>query len=383
MNFITEKKLCTGCTACKSICSRNAINMVPDSLGFLYPKINNEKCIDCGLCVKTCPVNGKKAENEIIDTFGVINKDDEIRLKSSSGGVFSSLAKYIISNGGVVFGVVLDEKQNAIFSKATSYDQLEPMYGSKYVQASLNNSLEECKKELEKGKKVLFVGTPCQIGGLQSYLKKTYDNLIIVDFICHGVPSPALWQKYISYQENVKGLKVQKAFFRNKNSGWRKFSLELVFSDFSRYTNTLDKDKYLQLFLKDNCLRESCYNCFAKGVNRFSDITIADFWGVQNILPQMDDNKGTSVVCVNTVKGKQLFSMLKENIDCISFDRDYLIQRQRSLTLSCKRTERRDLFEKQFGELNINYLYKKFGRDSLEKRIRRKISVIKNGLLKK
>jgi len=383
MDYITEKEKCTGCSACKTICPQKAIKLAPDSLGFLYPEIEKEKCVDCGLCVKICPVNGKTAENEITETLGAINKNEEIRLKSSSGGIFDLFAREIISENGVVFGVILDENQNAIFTKVYSVEQLEPLYGSKYVQASANNIYAECKNELEAGKKVLFSGTPCQIGGLRSYLKKDYENLVCIDFICHGVPSPALWQKYVKYQEDNFSSQVVKTSFRHKNCGWKKFSLKLVFANSSEYLVTLDKDKYLQLFLKDNCLRESCYNCYAKGIKRFSDITIADFWGIQNILPQLDDDKGTSVVCLNSEKGKVLFTIISEKIKSVPFDKTILIKRQKSLTQSCKRTETRALFENEFIQSDIDTLYRKFGRDPLKKRIRKKLSRIKNSLLKK
>lgn len=355
---------CCGCTACESICPKKAISMKPDNLGFLYPSIDSEKCINCGLCRNICPANGLEAENEIKESFAVMNTDSDIRMKSSSGGVFSLLAKKVISQNGIVFGVRLDENQIAVFDKAENYSQLETFYGSKYVQAEMRNAYTDCKNEVLSGRLVLFSGTPCQIAGLKSFLKKEYENLICVDFICHGVPSPALWQKYVKYQEKKSASSIVKTAFRHKKCGWKQYSLQLTFANCSEYCESFTQNKYMQLFLRDNCLRESCYNCFAKGTKRFSDITIADFWGIQNIDTSMDDDKGTSFVCINSVKGESLFRKITLLATYKSVITSNGIKYNPSMVMAVNRSKKRTRFEKSFKKKNIDWLYKKFGTDS-------------------
>ena len=352
---------CCGCSACEAICPKNAILMKPDNLGFLYPIIDTRICIDCGICRNICPIDGIKSENEIKEAFAVMNNDTDTRMKSSSGGVFSILAKKVISEKGIVFGVRLDEHQTVIFDKAEEESQLEAFYGSKYVQAKMGDVYRDCKKEVLSGRQVLFSGTPCQIAGLKCFLKIEYENLLCVDFICHGVPSPALWQKYIKFQEKKSASPIVKTAFRHKKYGWKQYSLQLTFANCSEYCQPLNTDKYLQLFLGDNCLRESCYKCFAKGLKRFSDITIADFWGIQNIDSSMDDDRGTSFVCVNSIKGQRYFTEILHNAKVKSVQVNEGVQFNPSMVNPIMRNYKRTRFQKDFVKRDINFLYKKYG----------------------
>lgn len=324
-------KECTGCHACYSVCPKSAISMIPNSEGFLYPEIDSSKCIQCNLCSSVCPVinlQNKSDENTI--AYALAIKDKTIRMESSSGGAFTSLAEQIITENGIVFGAKFDSNFQVIHGWTNNVEGLADFRGSKYLQSNIHNSYIECKDSLNNGQKVLFTGTPCQIQGLKRFLKKEYDNLITVDFVCHGVPSPLLWKTYLEYRINTDGHSfsdISKISFRNKDEGWKKFSLSVTYNDSTKYRQLLSNDYYMKLFLRDVALRKSCYNCSAKGVNRISDITIADFWGIQNILPEIDDDTGTSLIIVHSDKGKSLISKLTDctitevNLnDCIKFN---------------------------------------------------------------
>ena len=324
-------KECTGCHACYSVCPKSAISMIPNSEGFLYPEIDSSKCIQCNLCSSVCPVinlQNKSDENTI--AYALAIKDKTIRMESSSGGAFTSLAEQIITENGIVFGAKFESNFQVIHGWTNNVEGLADFRGSKYLQSNIHNSYIECKDSLNNGQKVLFTGTPCQIQGLKRFLKKEYDNLITVDFVCHGVPSPLLWKTYLEYRINTDGHSfsdISKISFRNKDDGWKKFSLSVTYNDSTKYRQLLSNDYYMKLFLRDVALRKSCYNCSAKGVNRISDITIADFWGIQNILPEIDDDTGTSLIIVHSDKGKSLISKLTDctitevNLnDCIKFN---------------------------------------------------------------
>lgn len=220
---IENLKNCTGCSACFASCPKNAISLVPNEEGFLYPQIDSSKCIQCGLCEKVCPtLNIQQGANKNPKAFAVINDDEKIRMESSSGGVFTAVAKKVIEENGIVFGVKLDEHQKAVFSFTENVEGLSEFRGSKYVQAQVGNAFKECKNFLIENKKVLFTGTPCQIEGLKLFLGKEYENLLTMDIICHGVPSPLVWKKYTEFCEKKFASRIVKTAFRRKNDGWKR-----------------------------------------------------------------------------------------------------------------------------------------------------------------
>ncbi|MBP5422840.1 MAG: Coenzyme F420 hydrogenase/dehydrogenase, beta subunit C-terminal domain [Paludibacteraceae bacterium] len=361
MITIKDKHNCCGCSACAQKCPKQCISMQEDEEGFLYPKVDLEECVDCRLCERVCPVieplkiqNG----NDNIKAFAAINNNEAIRLESSSGGVFTAIAEKIIKDGGKVFGAKFSEDfKSVIHSWTDNLEGLIDFRGSKYLQSSINDNYKDCELFLKSGEKVLFSGTPCQIQGLKKYLGKDYDNLITIDFICHGVPSPLLWKKYVEYQEHNFKSNVIKASFRNKNHGWKNFSMSLVFKDKSEYCATLDKDPYMQMFLKDTCLRESCYNCPSKGIKRVSDITIADFWGIQYEYPEFDDNEGTSFVIIHNLK---LIHLLSD--DCIikEIDLEKGAKHNSAIEKSCTKHKVRLSFFKDLNRLPFNKMIKKY-----------------------
>lgn len=356
---ISDKSKCCGCSACVHICPKQCVSLFLDNEGFLYPKVNASDCIDCGLCEKVCPVISQKEEKKPLETIAALSINEDIRLKSSSGGIFTLLAENIIKQGGIVFGARFDEEWAVVIDSAKTQDEIELFRGSKYLQARIGDSYKQCKEELDKGKEVLFSGTPCQIAGLQNFLRKPYSNLLTVDFVCHGVPSPGVWKKYLEEVLNSSKKAIKDVNFRNKPEGWRKFHLTINWDEenntctlSSRYSD----NPYMRAFLANMILRPSCYECPAKSGRSHSDITIADFWGVENFVPELDDDKGVSLVLVNTDKGKNTIS--KCTLEVKAVDYDEVIPHNPSITTSARMHRSREKFFKKWQkqESVTNYM---------------------------
>ncbi|MBO5066659.1 MAG: Coenzyme F420 hydrogenase/dehydrogenase, beta subunit C-terminal domain [Clostridia bacterium] len=315
-------KDCTGCGACSHICPKNCINMVADNNGFLYPQINNDKCVNCSLCEKTCPVLNKHEQKSItsVNCYAAKVNNDGIRHNSSSGGVFSVIAEKVLKNNGIVYGAAFDENFVVKHIGISSIDDLDLLRRSKYVQSDLNNAFSLVESNLKEGKTVLFTGTPCQIEGLIAYLKKPYDNLTTVDFICHGVPAPDVWEEYKKQLKAKHKAEITKVNFRDKSLGWKNFSLRVEFHNGNVYCNTFKNDPYMKAFLINLDLRNSCYTCKFKNIIHKSDITVADFWGIDKIEPSIDDDKGLSLLLLNTDKGKVLITETENNLTLTEID---------------------------------------------------------------
>ena len=298
---IIEKKDCCGCNACGDVCPKQAISFINDDEGFWYPKVDMKKCIDCGLCEKICPFLNNHDTKKPIACYAAINSDNDERYKSSSGGVFWMLAKQIINYGGVIFGAAFNEDWMVIHSSATTMEEVRKFQGSKYVQSRVSGCYKEAEIALKQGKKVLFSGTACQIAGLKGYLKKEYDNLLLVDVICHGVPSPGIWNRYLIQLKEDRT--ITDLNFRDKSNGWKDYCFSAQFSDGSVKTESHLKNLFMQGFIKNLYLRPSCYHCKLKGGRCGCDITLGDFWGVETVLPQIDTREGVSFIIVNTEKG--------------------------------------------------------------------------------
>lgn len=330
---ITERSNCCGCSACVQRCPKHCISLEEDSEGFLYPKVDTENCIGCGLCEKVCPWLNRAQATTPLEVLAVKNRNEVERMASSSGGVFIALAKDVISKGGVVFGVVFDENWEAKHTYAETLDGVKPMMGSKYMQSRIGNSYCEAEKFLKEGREVLFTGTPCQIAGLHRFLRKDYSNLLSVDILCHGAPSPGVWRRYLNetyhnITDTVNGKQVSTSAqlrpiitnieFRNKElKGWKLFCFAIkgrstISDDKSSilYSDMFYRNPYMRGFLANIYLRPSCYNCKCKNGTSSSDLTIADFWGINIIMPDFHDDKGISLVIVNTDKGKSAFDCL-------------------------------------------------------------------------
>lgn len=304
---IKDKSKCCGCEVCVQVCPKHCINFTQDHEGFFYPVVDVEDCIQCGLCEKVCPVLHPYNEHKPQEALAAINNNDEVRKESSSGGVFTLLAEEIISQGGAVFGVRFDENWQAVFDYAETTEALAAFRGSKYLQARVGNSFTKCKQLLEQGRKVLFSGTQCQIAGLLHFLRRPYPNLLTVDFICHGVPSPKVWQHYLGEVVQAGKQAIADIKFRDKRLGWKRFSFTLDYNEQNRcynLTSPFTQNTFMNAFLANLILRPSCYSCPAKGGRSNSDITIADFWGIDQVNPEMFDDRGTSLVLIHTERGQ-------------------------------------------------------------------------------
>ena len=349
---IKNKKDCCGCHACVSVCAKRCIMMQTDNEGFLYPVVDKDACTDCGLCEKVCPVIHQSALVEPQATYIAINRDEEIRQQSSSGGIFTLLAEQVIAEGGVVFGARFDTDWSVIHAWTDTVEGLAAFRGSKYVQSRIGDTYREAKEFLKQGRKVLFSGTPCQIAGLKKFLRKEYDNLLTVDFICHGVPSPGVWQRYL--EELREELRAERGVgkntvplsmdelpvitgisFRDKTNGWKKFGFRLRYAASEAAPNSVsasaikEEEEFLQPFtdnpfmrgfLADVYLRPSCYACPAKSGKSGSDITIADAWGMDCFAGEHDDDKGACYVLENTAKGTSYMSLFSFDLNAVDIN---------------------------------------------------------------
>lgn len=355
---IKDKKDCCGCSACVQRCPKQCISLKEDYEGFLYPEVDKTICIDCGLCEKVCPVLHQGEQRKPLKVYAAKNLDEEIRRQSSSGGVFTLLAEQIIQEGGVVFGARFDENWEVKHDFTETIEGLAPFRGSKYVQSRIEDNYKKAEEFLKQGRKVLFSGTPCQIAGLKRFLRKEYDNLLTVDFVCHGVPSPGVWRQYLKETValmcdknsvstdpiSIENAHVESISFRDKSSGWKKYSFALTLSATLRsgVKNTVSlcevypQNTFMKGFLADLYLRPSCYCCPSKAGKSRSDITIADCWGINNSYPELDDDKGMSLLIIYGGRIMRLLHNLQLHIvDKIT---------QRVYFESVKISEKRNLF---------------------------------------
>lgn len=363
MISISEKQNCCGCKACCNICPQNCIEMINDSEGFWYPKVKEDECGHCGLCEKVCPEinvykNDKSKDKPIC--LAAWNNDKDIRMESSSGGIFTPIAKWILSNNGVVFGAGYDSKLNIVHKKTETIDGLKGLRGSKYVQSDINDTYKESKQSLDIGRKVLFTGTPCQIAGLYSYLQREYEELYTCDLVCHGVPSPKVFNEYKKNMEQKYNSAIQRILFRDKHSGWKLYSVSLLFNNDTEYSKTSFEDIFMRGFLKNYYLRPSCYKCTYGKLPRVSDITLADFWGVEGKYPELDDDKGTSLILVSTEKGKKMINGCWDSIFMQECDLDFAIENNPCMVKSVEVPELRKSFFKDFNTKDFNYVVKKY-----------------------
>lgn len=366
---------CCGCHACAQICPKHCITMQADAEGFLYPHIDADVCIDCGACEKICPMLHSEPApiSKEPTAYAAINLDEKIRQNSSSGGVFTLLAEQTLDNGGIVFGAAMTADQHSVHHIAIeTKEALAALRGSKYLQSSIGDTYLQVRKALKSGREVLFSGTPCQVEGLRTFLQKDYSNLFCVDLICHGVPSPLVWSTYLAEQENRVGAPARRTFFRYKKYGWKTYAVLLEFSNNTAYECVFLHDAFIQSFLRNVCLRPSCYSCHFKKLNRVSDITLADYWGIQNQYPDMDDNKGTSLVFVHSEKGQHHIDSLRTSMRLLEVPVAQAIKENPSMTISAHPHKQRKRFFKYLGKMPFESLVAKYcnSEKSLKSRIK-------------
>lgn len=360
---------CCGCALCEEVCPKNAIAMIKQA-GFYYPTIDQNLCVDCGICVKKCPFNLEpQVQNNCIEAFAVKHKNDEVVLNSSSGGIFTALSNKILADDGYVIGADFDGDMNVIHTVAGTAQQRDRMRGSKYIQSNTSGVYNKIKSLLKEEKPVLFTGTPCQAAAVRKNFPNE-KNLYIIDIICHGVPSTDVWKKYVAFIENKYNKKLSFYSFRDKSvSGWRGYSSKLTFDDGTVVSHNNITGSFIELFRYDVCLRPSCTNCKFTSLNRQGDITIGDFWGIENILPEISDNRGISAVMINTEKGKQLFDFVTEDINKYPCTQRDIAKGQPNLFRPSSYSNKAEAFQKDLKELSFEKVLKKYTRVGFKRRI--------------
>ena len=350
IKFLSSER-CTGCEACANVCPQKCISFQTDSEGFFYPEINVAKCRNCHLCEKICPVLRPPSTFRRQGVYAAKNPDEKIRMESSSGGVFSMLCEAVLAENGIVFGAAWTQDWNLSHVAVESLEQLKRFRGSKYVQSRIGNSYRQVKSYLEDGRKVLFSGTACQIAGLRNFLQRDYVNLLTVDVVCHGVPSPGVWKRYLNAltgNRTVTGIE-----FRNKKYGWSKFSLKIECVGWT-YQQTLCDDLFMKGFLRNLYLRPSCGTCPFKGPFGISDLSLADYWGIGRFHPDFNDNRGVSLVLTNTEKGADLLNRL--NLTMITTPYSEALAGNSALERSHRFSSNRSAFFKSFEKDPVDLL---------------------------
>lgn len=354
MELICEIRLCTGCAACSEVCPQSAVVMVPNDEGFLCPQINAELCNDCGLCRKTCPVNeaAKDVDPQHM-VYACFSKDENTRSKSSSGGVFSQLARSVLINNGVVFGAGFDEAFRVRHSFIEKEEELDGLRRSKYVQSDTGRTFIEARSFLKEGKKVLFCGTPCQIAGLKAFLNREYENLLTCDLACHGVPSPKVWDMYLDFIRGKYKSSIAAVSFRDKSTGWNNSCMKINFKDGSQYIDLVKKETFFIGFGKSVFNRSSCYECKFRIRNTKADITLADFWGIdkQND-SDFNDNRGVSLVITHTAAGQKALLQINEEICMKQRTLDEAVKYNPRLVSSVEEPSGRKSF---FNDMRVGY----------------------------
>lgn len=345
---IKNKKECCGCTSCMSVCPRHCIEMKDDEEGFKYPVVDTAECVNCHLCEMYCPIqNVKKPDSSVTTAYAARVKDAEIRMSSSSGGIFSAIALFILNQNGVVYGAAFDDDYNVVHCRIDSKNDLYRLRGSKYVQSDMGHSYENVLSDLKNGTFVLFTGTACQIAGLKSFLGREYGNLYTIDVLCHGVPSPKVWRAYkegLSARNDVFSIN-----FRDKSSGWKRYSFRCTYKNEEESVHHYDQDLYMKMFLSNLILRPSCHDCRFKEMPRLSDITLGDAWGIEKHSPEMDDNTGTSVVLIHSENGQALVKKIEENVELKSANLDIILPTAADSRKSVKPNRYREKFFKEFN----------------------------------
>ena len=373
MHINKDKTNCCGCSACYSICPTKAISMQPDTLGFKYPIIDNNKCIDCGLCEKVCQFKSYYARYEVTApvVYALRNVNESELMKSQSGAAFWTIAKKFIEEGGIVYGVGYSDNYKVIHKRVKALEELEELRGSKYVQSDVGETFRQVLQDLDEDCKVLYSGTSCQIANLKAYVgTKRRNNLYTLDIICHGVPAPYVWRDFLYYMEANKKKKISAVNFRDKSKGWKNCVSSFVFSDKSvHYT----KD-YSKLFYSNLTLRESCYACPFTNFERVSDITIGDFWGWEKSSNLYNDDKGVSLVLVCSDKGEALLNSVKDEAYIIKMTKQSCLQKNLQEPTKCNPLRKE--FETEYQLNGFEFVYKKYIKINIIKKIIRKVKLI-------
>ena len=383
---IADKKQCCGCGACMQICPQNCIELVEDDEGFSYPEVNISRCIACGKCERVCPVPKKKYDRKLFWVGAAKIKNDQIRLQSSSGGVFTALAERTLKRGGIVFGAALDECLEVFHRSVTNPEDLALLRNSKYVQSRIGTTYQEAETWLLRGREVLYTGTPCQIAGLKSFLRKDYNLLLTVEVFCHGVPSPKVWRMNLNEQKTKLSARqhqpvdIVSVNFRDKVTGWKHYSCSMITKPvgvkgagrLKTYTVPTYASVFLQGFLHDLYLRPICYSCCFRRGKSDCDLAIGDYWAATRSIPDFNDDQGLNDVAIYSSNGMFAFEALDLDKKMTSLED---IQKENgAFSEKVAIPQKRDYFFSQLtNDKNISQLILKCIRPNLLIRIRQKI----------
>lgn len=363
---IQKKVDCCGCNACGDICGKNAITFKTDNEGFWYPDVDVEKCVDCGLCEKVCPIINVKVlkKNDLPQSicYAAEHKNLEVVFDSTSGGLFSALADIMYRSKGYVGGAIFNEDFSVRHYISNDKEDLPKLRSSKYLQSNLEGFYTEVKRLVKAGEQVLVCGTPCQMAALRAFLRKDYDNLIIADFICRGINSPKVWLKYLASFEERYGSPVVYAKAKSKEYGWRNLTQKVILADGRHMYETKDHNDFTKGYLRTNAYcRPSCYDCKFKGFPRIADISLADFWGIEKVDKSMDKNLGTSLVMINSQKGDAFFEKAKTRAKTIQVPFESILSGNKALTTSLPPSKvNRERFFKDLDKLSFSELSKHY-----------------------
>jgi coenzyme F420-reducing hydrogenase beta subunit len=351
--------------------------MKADEAGFMFPTVDEAQCVECGRCLDVCAFEQKgKGANGAPTVYAAVIRNKEVLAQSSSGGIFTALAEAVLEKGGTVFGAAWTEGFSLKHIAVQSKKDLAKLRGSKYVQSEIGESYLLARSYLEQGRLVLFTGTPCQIAGLKTFLNKEYSNLYLMDIVCHGVPSPDVWDAYLTHLEKQYGGKTKRVAFRDKTNGWENYLLRVEMDNGAVYSNDRINDLYMRGFLHNCFLRSSCYECMHKGTERGADITLGDFWGIGKICPELQDGKGTSLVIASSPKGKFLLAQISAEVRIQKVALDDLISFNPAIVQAASYNPIRETFEKEFRQKPIMVVLKKYCSMSKFKKLKRAIKSI-------
>lgn len=360
---LCNDELCTGCAACANSCPNQCIRMLRDEEGFLRPVVDTTNCAACETCQKACPIlNPENHSAGTTTAYAAIHKDDAIRRDSTSGGVFSLLCQWVFDHGGVVFGAAYAEDFSVEHRCVRSMEELSDLRTAKYAQSRLGYSYQDVKQLLSAGQYVLFSGTPCQIGGLRAFLGKEYETLVLVDLVCHGVPSPAVWARYLHYRSSAdaSGAAPTAVNLRSKETGWPGYSVRFDYENGLHYSARNSEDPFMRCFIGNLCLRPSCYACRFKGIARFSDFTLGDYWGVWSQLPEYNDGKGTSLVMIHSERACRLWNQLQTQLQCRPVSLPECLDENPSALASSACPENRSAFMSRYTDEDFQTLAEEF-----------------------
>jgi len=371
---IINKKDCTGCGACFNACPKQAISMKSDSKGFLYPEVEKSSCIECKICINKCPVvNQNVISSNYLEplVFASWSLDENIRINSTSGGIFSELAKEVLKREGCVVGAKYNAEhlvEHALIDKEADLIKLRQ---SKYIQSDVKDIYIRVKKSLQSQKLVLFVGSPCEIAGIRGYLGKDYENLILCDFVCRGTNSPKAYTEYLKDLEKRYQSKIEKVWFKNKTKGWNLFSTKIIFKNGREYIEDRNHDAFMLGYIHYNLfMRDCCSSCKYKKIPRISDITLADFWGVGQHRSELDEDKGTSLVMINSDKGKALFNSIQNNVFSSECPIEWALQGNTCILNVATKNKFSDDFFKELGTVSFEQLVHKYVKRNKKKSLK-------------